>query len=144
MRKTMLLALGGMVIVGLVGMAQSRQVANAEDLDQAMKSVRAAFGPLRQSIEAQNAAEIASGAEELAAIFAGVQAFWDANDVDAAAAIAMTAHEAAANIKTAADAEDYDAIGTAAQALGGTCRACHTDYREQVSEGVFKIKDGVL
>jgi len=144
MRYGMLVAIGGLLIVGGLGAAQSREVASPEDFEKAMTDVQGTFGPLRRSIEAGDAAEIASGAQELTDIFAGVQAFWESHGVDEAAGIAKTAHDAAASIKAAADAGDLDAVRPAAQSLGGTCRTCHMAYRERVSDGVFKFKDGVL
>lgn len=145
MRNRMVVAVGGLLIAGgLVVWAQAREVTSPDDLEAAMQDVQRTFRPLRQSIDAGNRAEIAAGAETLTEIFAGVQGFWESHDVDEAAEIAKTAHDAAASIKEAADAGKLDAIGPAAQSLGGTCRTCHMAYRERVSDGVFKIKDGVL
>lgn len=40
-------------------------------------------------------------------------------------------HEAGAEVITAANAGDAAAFGAALQKMGGTCKACHDDYREE-------------
>ncbi len=72
-----------------------------------------------------------------------MQAFWTANGVDKAAGIATQAAEAATAITTAINAQAFQDIAVASDSLGGTCQACHAEYREKTDAG-FRITPGVL
>ena len=68
----------------------------------------------------------------------------EVRSVQAAANFATTAHAAANAIRSAVENQEFQAIGGARDALAGACRSCHTEYREQVEDGGYRIKPGVL
>ena len=144
MRSQILWAVSGLFVVGVIGTAQSGEITNAEDYDAAMKDVGVTFRALRSDREARNGEAVISGAEKLVALFEQVHAFWDTRDVPGAATTAMAARAAVAAIKAAVESRQFQEIGAADQALGAACQSCHSEYREQVDGGGYRIKPGVI
>lgn len=144
MRKQMLLAIGGLVVASLVGVTQAQEISGEADYEATMKEVGSTFAALQQNMEARDGEQVISDAAKLAELFARVQAFWEGRSVEAAANFATTAHAAANAIRSAVENQEFQAIGDASDALGGACRSCHTEYREQVEGGGYRIKPGVL
>ena len=73
-----------------------------------------------------------------------MEAFFEARELEHGITVAGEAKQAATDIKTAVDNQEFEALAGARDRLGATCRSCHTEYREQVEEGVYRFKDGVL
>ncbi len=144
MRKQMLLAIGGLVLASLVGVTQAQEISGEADYEATMKEVGSTFAALQQNMDARDGAQVISDAAKLAELFARVQAFWEVRSVQAAANFAITANAAANAIRSAVENQEFQAIGGARDALAGACRSCHTEYREQVEGGGYRIKPGVL
>ena len=144
MREHAWLAVAALLVAGVVGGAQPREIANETDLDAAMKDVGKNFGAVRAAMEAREPEAVSSGAENLVMIFEGVEAFFTAHELEHGVTVAGEAGQAASDIKAAIDNREFQALAGARDRLGATCRSCHTEYREQVEDGVYRIKDGVL
>ena len=144
MRKQAWLAMVGMLVAGVVGVAQSDEIANAEDFDAAMKDVGKNFEAVRSGMEARDGAAVTGGTENLVAIFGRVEAFFEARELEAGITAAGEAKQAASDIVSALENQAFDQLQGARDRIGATCRTCHTEYREQVEDGGYRIKDGVL
>jgi mono/diheme cytochrome c family protein len=96
-------------------------------------------GKIGKNIAAKNTAEIETDATRLAGVFKQVGAFFAARKADDAVTLAKTAETAATDLAAAAKAGDEAKMQAAAQAMNGTCQACHMAHREG-SPGSFKIK----
>lgn len=144
MPTRMLLAVSSLVLAGVVGAAQPAEIADEDAFDAAMKDIGKTFGAVRQSMEDRSGEDVVSGAEHLAELFVHVEAFWETRGVEAAAGISVEAREAASAIKAAVESQDFQAIAPARDRLRGTCRSCHTEYRERVDEDQYRIKSGVI
>jgi hypothetical protein len=143
MRRLLAVTLAGVVVASLVGLAQSGEIGSAEDYDAAMKEVGATFRTVQSELDARNGEAVIVGTRKLTELFGRVQAFWEANGVAAAAGIAAQAGEAADAITAAIESQAFQDIAPARETLGGTCQACHAEYRERV-DGDSHIKPGVL
>ena len=144
MQKQAWLVIVGVLLTGIIGASQSREIADEADFEAAMKDVGKNFGAVRSAMEAREGETVASGAENLVSIFEGVEAFFSARDLEHGVTVAGQAVQAAADIKSAIDNETFGELVGARDRLGATCQSCHTEYREQVEEGGFRFKPGIL
>ena len=144
MQKQAWLVIVGVLLTGIIGASQSREIADEADFEAAMKDVGKNFGAVRSAMEAREGETVASGAENLVSIFEGVEAFFSARDLEHGVTVAGQAVQAAADIKSAIDNQTFGELVGARDRLGATCQSCHTEYREQVEEGGFRFKSGVL
>ena len=134
----MLIALSGAIVV-----AQNK-VATPEEFDKAMKPAGPAMRNLGKAL-ASGAAE--DSKKELATIKAALvdtQSFWVLNKKDDAVKMnkdSIAKIEAVEKMIT--DKVDPGAPA-ALKEVGGTCSACHKQYREQDAEGNYKIKAGTI
>ena len=144
MQKQAWLVIVGVLLTGIIGISQSREIADETDFEAAMKDVGKNFGAVRSAMEAREGETVASGAENLVSIFEGVEAFFSARDLEHGVTVAGQAAQAAADIKSAIDNETFGELVGARDRLGATCQSCHTEYREQVEEGGYRFKSGVL
>jgi cytochrome c556 len=144
MRKQAWLAMAGVLVAGVVGIAQSDEIATAESFDAAMKDVGKNFGGVRSGMEARDGEAVSGGAENLVAIFERVEAFFAARELEIGVTAAGEARQAASDLVSALENQAFDQLQGARDRIGATCRTCHTEYREQVEDGGYRIKDGVL
>ena len=144
MQKQAWLVVVGVLLTGIIGTSQSREIADETDFEAAMKDVGKNFGAVRSAMEAREGETVASGAENLVSIFEGVEAFFSARDLEHGVTVAGQALQAAADIKSAIDNETFGELVGARDRLGAACLSCHTEYREQLEEGGFRFKPGVL
>ena len=144
MRRQLPALLAALVVASLAGVAQTGEISSEADYDAAMKEIRTTFQALNSDMEARDGEAVMAGTRTLTARFGRVQAFWEANGVDAAAGIATQAAEAATAIRTAVETQAFQDIAPARDTLQGTCQSCHSEYREPVDGGGFRIKPGVL
>jgi|TARA_B100001971_G_scaffold155928_1_gene145417 cytochrome c556 len=143
MGKRIVAVFGVVVVASLVGLAQSGGISSVEDYDAAMKEVGATFRAVQSDLDARDGESVVAGTRKLTELFGRVQAFWEANGVANAAGIAAQAGEAASAITSAVETQAFQDIAPARETLGGTCQACHGEYRERV-DGDSHIKPGVL
>ena len=76
MQKQAWLVIVGVLLTGIIGISQSREIADETDFEAAMKDVGKNFGAVRSAMEAREGETVASGAENLVSIFEGVEAFF--------------------------------------------------------------------
>ena len=144
MQKQAWLVVVGVLLTGIIGTSQSREIADETDFEAAMKDVGKNFGAVRSAMEAREGEAVASGAENLVSIFEGVEAFFSAHELKHGVTVAGQALQAATDIKSAVDNETFGELVGARDRLGAACLSCHTEYREQLEEGGFRFKPGVL
>ena len=144
MASPSLLVVCGLAVASGVGVAQSDAIDSEAAYVAAMKEIGATCGSVQSEMDARNGEGILAGTAKLTELFGQVQAFWQANGIDEAAGIAAQAAEAASAITTAVETQAFQEIAPASAALGSACQSCHTEYREPVDGGGFRIKPGVL
>ncbi len=135
-----LLAAALVALLALPAIAQ--QAMSEENYDAAMKQVRATFGGVRDQVEAEAGADVAAAGKELAELFEKVEAFWEAREVESAIEISAGARDAALELQKAGETGNFEAAGEAFQLLRATCRGCHGQYREELADGSYRIKQG--
>ncbi len=80
----------------------------------------------RTAVTAKDAAAVTDNAKKMAEAFDSIAKFWAAKHKDDAVKFAETARDNATKLGSATSDADQAA---ALQAIGGTCRGCHTVYR---------------
>ena len=83
---------------------------------------------------------VAMNAKAIAEAFDGTESFWADKKMDDAVQWTKDGMAAAKALGAAAAAKDADAVRAAQGKVGASCKQCHTAHREQVSQGVYKIK----
>ena len=68
MRKQAWLAVAGILVAGVIGIAQSNEISNADEFEAAMKDVGKNFGAVRAAMEAREPDDVSSGAGQLVTI----------------------------------------------------------------------------
>ncbi len=144
MKRNLLLVVGGLVVASAVSLAQSGAITSEAAYMATMKEIGSTYGSVQSELDARNGEAVLAGTAKLIELFGQVQAFWQANGIDKAAGIATQAAEAASAITTAIETQAFQEIAPANEALGGARQSCHTEYREPVDGGGFRIKPGVL
>lgn len=91
-----------------------------------MKAGAAANGALRQAVTAKDAAAIKEQSAKAAEAFDSIAKYWAGKHKDDAQKLAEEARDAA---KAVGASSDEAATTAALGKLAGTCRGCHTTYR---------------
>jgi cytochrome c556 len=91
-----------------------------------MKTAAGSNAALKTAVTAKDAAAISENSKKVAESFDQMAKFWAAKHKDDAAKLAETARDAAKSVPTAS-ADDQTA---ALAKINGTCRSCHTTYRD--------------
>ena len=115
-----------------------------EQLDAAMKSIQQSVGSLQKNLKGNMLMEAAKDGQQLATLFGDVERFWQQHNVDEAVKLSQTARAAATDAAAAAAAGDQMKAMTATTNLFGTCKQCHTSFREGDAATGFRIKAGVI
>lgn len=139
--SAMVLAWSGAVII-----AQAQKVTTPEQLDKVMKQVQQANQPIGKQLASGQYAEVRKG---LAAVKENVllsQSFWIEHKKDDAVKMnkETIAKIEAVEKLVATDTVDVVAATTALKEVGGSCRACHKQYRETDAENNFILKPGSI
>jgi cytochrome c556 len=122
----------------LLGIAVAQ--AQAPHLQVFMKTVAAANGALGKSVMEKNATEVSANAEKMADAFVKVQAHFEEDHLTDGVNLAKRAHKASMDLIAAANAGDWDKASEELKTVGGTCQACHSQYREKLPNGTYKMK----
>ena len=122
----------------LLGIAIAQ--AEAPHLQPFMKTVAAANGALLKSVMDKNATETSANAQKMVEAFVKVQAHFEEDHLTDGVNLAKRAHKASMDLIAAANAGDWDKASDELKALGGTCQACHSQYREKLPDGSYKMK----
>jgi len=137
---------GAMLIVlsGAFAVAQMK-VSTPEEYDKAMKPAGPAMRTVGKAFASGAYADVRKELPALKAAIADTQSFWVLHKKDDA--IKMN-KESLAKLESFENLLTGDKVDPAAAAamkeVGGTCSACHKQYREQDAEGNYKIKAGTI
>jgi cytochrome c556 len=93
-----------------------------------------------QKLEKKTGPEAVVAAERIASNFENMIHFWRQRGIADATEWSMQGKAAALQLAAAAYAGDAEKAAAAQKTLGGTCRTCHTAYREQSADGTYRIR----
>ena len=136
----MLVAWSGSLVV-------AQKVTTPEELDKTMKAVNAANGAMRKAIGSGAFADAKTAAAELKKQITIAETFWVHHKKDDAVKMNQTTIAKITALETALGAATPDAAAVqgAQKELGGTCTACHQQYRVQNPDGQgYMIKPGTI
>jgi hypothetical protein len=135
----MLIALSGALVV-----AQNK-VTTPEEFDKAMKPAGPAMRNTGKALQSGAAADVKKELAVIKAALTDTQSFWVLHKKDDAVKMNK---ESIAKLEALEKLVDGDKVAPEAPAalkeMGGTCAACHKQYREQDAEGNYKIKAGAI
>jgi cytochrome c556 len=124
--------------------AQAAARMTPEQLEAAMKSIAQSNGALQKNLKSNMLMEAAKDAQQLATLFGDVERFWTQYDKPDAVKVAQTARASASDAAGAAAAGDQMKAMAAATAVLGTCKQCHSLYREGDAATGYRIKEGTI
>ena len=122
----------------LLGIAVAQ--AQAPHLQAFMKTVSAANSALAKSVMERNATETSANAQKMADAFVKVQAHFEEDHLTDGVNLAKRAHKASMDLIAAANAGDWEKASGELKVVSGTCQACHSQYREKLPDGTYKMK----
>lgn len=135
--------LGMVVAVAVVAVPlAAQQGISEEDYDAAMKTIRATVGGVRDQLQANDASALAASGTTLVEEFTKAEAFWRGREEEPAIELAARALAQARRFQEAASAGDTAAARDSFQEVRGTCQPCHEQYREELPDGSYRIKQG--
>jgi hypothetical protein len=115
-------------------------IASYDDYSKTMKEISVLNGTLRKSLAASSESDASAAAARLEALFATIEAYWEDRHAEDATTAAKNAIVASQALAKAVAAHDSAAATAAAQALAGTCMACHGAHRERLTYDFYRIK----
>jgi cytochrome c556 len=110
-----------------------------EQHEAAMKQIAQANGALQKTVKANDLMAAATQAQTLATQFTLVEQFWTQRAKADAVKLAQTARQGAMDAAAAAKAGDQMKTQMAAGVTGGTCKQCHSVYREGDAQTGYRI-----
>jgi cytochrome c556 len=135
------------LIVACAGtIALAQKVTTPDELDKAMKRIAPAQGAANKAIQSMAWGDAKSQIAVVKQSLADTESFWAANKKDDAVKMLkdsiakVTAVEAAVSAPT----PDQQAVLAAFKQVGGTCAACHKQYREQDENMNYRLKAGTI
>jgi len=135
----MLIALSGAIVT-----AQNK-VTTPEEFDKAMKPAGPAMRTIGKALASGAAADVKKELATVKAALMDTQSFWVLHKKDDAVKMNK---ESLAKVEALEKLVDGDKVAPEAAAalkeVGGSCSACHKQYREQDAEGNYKIKAGTI
>jgi cytochrome c556 len=135
------------LIVALAGtVAVAQKATTAGEFQAAMKRVSAANAGVGKGIKSEAYADAKTSAAELKAALTDAENLWVVNKKDDAVKMSKDAIAKVTALETILSAAtvDQQAAFAAAKEVGGTCAACHKEYRVQNEDKTYAIKPGVL
>jgi cytochrome c556 len=126
--------------------AVAEKVTNPEELDKTMKQIAPAQGAANKAIQSMSWADAKAQVAIVKQALIDTESFWTASKKDDAVAMVkdsiakVTAVEQALN----APMPDQQAVLAAFKQVGGTCAACHKQYREQDENQQYRLKAGSI
>jgi cytochrome c556 len=145
MRRTLIIATAVLVaLAGTVAMAQ--KVTNPMELDAAMKKIAPAMGAANKAIKSGDFAGAKTQIATVKQTLVDAENFWVMHKKDDAIAMSKDAVAKVTALETAlsAAAPDTEAVMAAVKVAGGTCGACHKQYREQDANMQYQLKAGTI
>jgi cytochrome c556 len=137
----------GAVLIALSGalVAAQNKVATPEEFDKAMKPAGPAMRNMNKALASGAAADAKKELAVVKAALLDTQSFWVLHKKDDAVKMNK---ESIAKLEAFEKMLDGDKVAPEAAAavkeVGGTCSACHKQYREQDAEGNYKMKAGTI
>jgi len=135
------------LIVALAGtVAVAQKATNAGEFQSAMKRVSAANAGVGKGIKSEAYADAKTSVAELKAALTDAENLWVVAKKDDAVKMSKDAIAKVTALETILSAAtvDQQAAFAAAKEVGGTCAACHKEYRVQNEDKTYAIKPGVL
>ena len=145
MRRMLITATAVLVaLAGTVAMAQ--KVTNPMELDAAMKKIAPAMGAANKAIKSGDFAGAKTQIATVKQALADAENFWVMHKKDDAIAMSKDAVAKVTALETtlSAAAPDTEAVMAAVKVAGGTCGACHKQYREQDANMQYQLKAGTI
>ncbi len=91
-------------------------------------------------LEPKTGKEVVGSAERIAGVYEEMIGYWRQREAKDAVKWSEQGKAAAVQLASAAHAGDSETAAAAYKTLGGTCRPCHTQYREKLADGTYRIK----
>lgn len=113
-------------------------------LEAAMKGISQSNGAMQKNLKANMLTDAAKDAQQLVTFFTDVERFWTQQNKADAIKLAQQGRTGASDVLAAVAANDQMKAMAAAAVIGGTCKQCHSAYREGDAATGYKIKDGVV
>lgn len=107
-----------------------------------MKSINSASGAVRGGLDQPDAAQLKEQVSVLQKSFAEVEAFFKTRGTADAAKWAGDALKLAQTMEAGLASGKLDEVKASAGSLQQLCAACHTQHRERMSDGTYRIKKG--
>jgi cytochrome c556 len=138
---------GAMLVVlsGAIAVAQNK-VTTPEEFDKAMKPAGAAMRNMGKVVASGGAvADVKKELEVLRTALNDTQGFWVLNKKDDAVKMNKESLAKLEAFEKSLTGEKVDPSAAATmKEFGGTCAACHKQYREQDAEGNYKMKASAI
>jgi cytochrome c556 len=125
------------IIMLALGMTVSAE--HHEEFQAWMKTTGTAMDTMRK-LEKKTGPEVVAGAERVGAVYENMIAFWRQRNAADAVKWSETGKAAAVELASAANAGDAEKAAASMKGLADTCRPCHTQYREKLPDGTYRIK----
>lgn len=109
---------------------------------QLMKAIQPAVTAVRAGLEKPDAAQLKDQAAVLRKSFADVEAFFKARGTADAIGWSAESLKHVSTIETGIAAAKWDDVKAAAGSLQQLCTQCHTQHRERMEDGSYRIKGG--
>ena len=135
------------VFVALAGtVAMAQKVTSPAELDAAMKKVAPAMGAANKAIKSGDFAGAKAQVAIVKQALTDAENFWVMHKKNDAIAMSKDSVAKVAALETAlsASAPDTEAVMAAVKVAGGTCGACHKQYREQDANMQYQLKAGTI
>ena len=135
------------VFVALAGtVAMAQKVTNPTELDAAMKKIAPAMGAANKAIKSGDFAGAKSQIAIVKQTLIDAENFWVMHKKDDAIAMSKDSVAKVTAIEQALSAPtpDTEAVMAAVKVAGGTCGACHKQYREQDANMQYQLKAGTI
>jgi len=138
---------GAMLIAwsGALAVAQTK-VSTPEEYDKAMKPAGPAMRTVQKAFASGAYADVRKELATLKTAVADTGSFWVLHKKDDAIKLnkdSLAKIEAFEKL-VATDPVDAAVAAAAMKEMGGSCAACHKQYREQDAEGNYRIKPGTI
>jgi cytochrome c556 len=134
-------------VVGVAAVSAQKAMTPA-DLDAAMKRVAQNNAAVQKAVKSGDFASAKTSAAAVKAALMDAENFWVMNKKDDAIKMSQDAIMKVTAVETAlsAAAPDQMAVFAALKEQGGTCAACHKQYREQDTSTppVYQLKAGSI
>ena len=134
------------VLAGMSVVVMAQKISTPEDLDKAMKANGQANQAMRKAIGSGAFADARAQLKVIRQTAENVEAFMAMRKQDEGVKFAKNTQAKVDGLdKVLAAAEvDQAAMATAIKELGGTCQACHMEYRTQDANGQYILRPGKM